>query len=78
MLKTLNLLKLSFKRLNHTLIKVGFPLAGILHAERNFSLSFLISSTREITRQREIPLRAQISAHWKTGLTCTHQRYVEN
>ena len=39
-------------------IKAGFPLGGILRAERNFSLSFLISSTREITRQRKIPLRA--------------------
>jgi hypothetical protein len=40
----------------------GFPLGGILRAERNLSLSFLISSTREITRQRKIPLRAQNSA----------------
>ena len=39
--------------------KDSFPLGGILHAERNFSLSFLISSTREITKQRKIPLRAQ-------------------
>jgi hypothetical protein len=37
----------------------GFPLGGIFRAERNFSLSlpspwsFLISSTREITRQRK-------------------------
>jgi hypothetical protein len=42
--------------------KAGFPLGGILRAERNLSLSFLISSTREITRQRKIPLRAQNSA----------------
>jgi hypothetical protein len=40
----------------------GFPLSGILRAERMFSLSFLISSTREITRQRKIRLRAQNSA----------------
>jgi hypothetical protein len=37
-----------------------FPLGGIFRAERNFFLSFLISPTREITRQRKIPLRAQI------------------
>ena len=42
--------------------KACFPLGGILRVERNFSLSFLISSTREITRQRKIPLRAQNSA----------------
>jgi hypothetical protein len=42
--------------------KGRFPLGGILRAERNFSLSFLISSTREITIQREIPLRAKNSA----------------
>jgi hypothetical protein len=47
--------------------KTGFKpvfheLGGILRAERNFSLSFLISSTREITRQKEIPLRAKKSA----------------
>jgi hypothetical protein len=42
--------------------KACFPLGGILRAERNFSLSFLISSTREITRQRKNPLRAQNSA----------------
>jgi hypothetical protein len=42
--------------------KAGFPLGGILRAERNLSLSFLISSTREITRPRKIPLRAQNSA----------------
>jgi hypothetical protein len=48
------------------------PLGGILRAERNFSLSFLISSTREITRQRKIPLRAQNSrAQWKTGFKPT-------
>jgi hypothetical protein len=41
--------------------KGRFPLAGIFHAERNFSLSFLISSTQEITRQREIPLSAENS-----------------
>jgi hypothetical protein len=35
--------------------------------ERNFSLSFLISSTGEITRQRKIPLRAENSAQWKTA-----------
>jgi hypothetical protein len=34
-----------------------------------FFVSFLISSTQEITRQRKIPLRAQYSAQWKTGLT---------
>jgi hypothetical protein len=39
-----------------------FPVSGILRAERNFSLSFLISSTREITRQREIPHGAENSA----------------
>jgi hypothetical protein len=39
-----------------------FSLGGILRAERNLSLSFLISSTREIARQRKIPLRAQNSA----------------
>jgi hypothetical protein len=38
--------------------KGRFPLGGILRSKRNFSLSFLISSTREITRQRKIPLRA--------------------
>jgi hypothetical protein len=38
-----------------------FPLGGILRAERNFSLSFLNSSTQEITRQRKFPLRAQSS-----------------
>ena len=43
-------------------LKGRFPLGGILRAERNFSLSFLISSTREITGQRKIPLRAQNSA----------------
>jgi hypothetical protein len=42
--------------------KAGFPLGGILRAQRKFSLSFLISSTREITRQRKIPLRTQNSA----------------
>ena len=42
--------------------KAGFPLGRILRAERNFSLSFLISSTREITGQRKIPLRAENSA----------------
>jgi hypothetical protein len=47
----------------HNLLnKAGFPLGEILRAERNFTLSFLISSTREITRQRKIPLRAQNSA----------------
>ena len=48
--------------MNGKAYKAGFPLGGILRAERNFSLSFLISSTREITRQRKIPLRAQNSA----------------
>jgi hypothetical protein len=55
--------------LHHTSTNKGcFPLGGIFRAERNFSLSlpspwpFLISSTREITRQRKIPLRAQNSA----------------
>jgi hypothetical protein len=33
--------------------KAGFPLGAIFRAERKFSLSFLISSTREITRQRK-------------------------
>jgi hypothetical protein len=28
----------------------------------------LISSTREITKQKEIPLRAENSAWWKTAL----------
>ena len=43
--------------------KGRFPLGGILRAERNFSLSFLNSSTREITRQRKsVPLRAGNSA----------------
>jgi hypothetical protein len=42
--------------------KAGFPLGAILRAQRKFSLSFLISSTREITRQRKNPLRAQNSA----------------
>jgi hypothetical protein len=42
--------------------KAGFPLGGILRAEWTFSFSFLISSIREITRQRKIPLRAQNSA----------------
>ena len=42
--------------------KGRFPLGGIFRAERNFSLSFLISSTREIIRQRKIPLRAENSA----------------
>ena len=49
--------------------KGRFPLGGIFRSERNLSLSFLISSTREITRQRKIPLRAEYSAYWKTGLT---------
>ena len=39
------------KILIYNIFKAGFPLGGILRAERNFSLSFLISSTREITRQ---------------------------
>ena len=43
------------------LLKGRFPLGGIFHAERNFSLSFLIRPTREITRQRKIPLRAENS-----------------
>jgi hypothetical protein len=33
--------------------KASFPLGAILRAERNFYLSFLTSSTREITRQRQ-------------------------
>jgi hypothetical protein len=37
-----------------------------LGAEGNISLSFLIRFTREITRQIEIPLRAQNSTQWKT------------
>ena len=45
-----------------------FPLGGILRAERNFSLSFLNSSTQEITRQRKFPLRAQSSAYLALGL----------
>jgi hypothetical protein len=48
--------------------KADFPLGGILRAERNFCLSFLIGSIREITRQRKITLRAQTSAKWKIGL----------
>jgi hypothetical protein len=36
-----------------------------LHAERNFSLSFLGSSTEEIARQGKILLSAQYSAWWK-------------
>jgi hypothetical protein len=40
-----------------------WALGEILRAERNFSLLFLINSTREITRQRKIPLRAQNSAY---------------
>jgi hypothetical protein len=43
-------------------LKACFPLGEIFRAEQNFSLPFLISSTREITRQREIPLRAENSA----------------
>jgi hypothetical protein len=44
-------------------LKGRFPLGGTFRAERNFSLtlSFLISSTREITRQRKI-LHAENSA----------------
>ena len=49
------------------LSSAGFPLDGSLRSERNFYFCFLISSTREITRQRKIPLRAQNSAQWKTG-----------
>jgi hypothetical protein len=40
-------------------VKGHFPLGGIFRVERNFSLSFLIISTREITRQKKIPLSAQ-------------------
>ena len=46
-----------------------FPLGETLRAERNFSLSFLNSSTAaEITRQRKFPLRAQSSAYLALGL----------
>jgi hypothetical protein len=47
------------------LLNMGrFPVGGIFRAERNFSLSFLISSTK----QRKILLRAENSAQWKTAL----------
>jgi hypothetical protein len=50
-------------------LKGHFPLGGIFCAERNFSLSFLISSTREITRQRKIPLRAHYMESFQPGLS---------
>ena len=50
------------------LYKAGFPLGGILRAERNFSLSCDFSGGTNEKRQRKIPLRAQNSAKWKTGL----------
>jgi hypothetical protein len=55
-------MKLKIEDPNLDCTKAGFPLGGILRVERNLSLSFLISSTQEITRQRKIPLRAQNSA----------------
>jgi hypothetical protein len=56
-------------------LKACFPLGGILRAERNFSLSFLISSTREITRQRKLgrinfPRGAEFLRGVENGLQC--------
>ena len=38
---------------NNDNVKGRFPLGGIFRAERNFSLSFLISSTRENKENKE-------------------------
>jgi hypothetical protein len=63
-------------------LKAGFPLGGILRAERNFSLSFLISSTREITRQRKILVRAQNPPSGKPALKSTtkiiYHKYIND
>jgi hypothetical protein len=62
-------LRLSVSELLEYKRKGRFPLGGIFRAERNFSLSFLISSTQELTRQRKIPLLAENSAQWKMALS---------
>ena len=53
----------------YSMIKGCFPLGGIFHAQRNFSLYFFYKFCLRAHKQRKIVLRTENSVQWKTALT---------